>query len=99
MTDETAKYIRCRNCGKHVEKNQSIAEIFCSEECAETFTRCPNCGKFFPAVNKERFEGFCSNECKTVYDDDGIISSNNSLTEDEEASASSQVESQAIKEE
>ncbi len=73
MTEDNVSYIRCRNCGRYIEKNQSISEIYCSETCAGTFTRCPNCGKFFPALNKERHNGFCSLECETVYNEDGII--------------------------
>ena len=83
MKDETASYIRCRNCGKHIEENQSINKIYCSEECAGSFTRCPNCGKFFPEINKERHSGFCSTECEARYTDDGIMinSEQESLTE------------------
>ena len=68
-----AVYIRCRTCGRYVEENQSINNIYCSETCAGTFTRCPNCGRFFPAINKERHNGFCSTECEAVYNEDGMI--------------------------
>ncbi len=72
-TEENAEYIRCRNCGSYIEKNQSISGVFCSEKCAEVFTRCPNCGSFFSAINKDLHNGFCSIDCEAVYGEDGII--------------------------
>ena len=81
MKEETAKYIRCRTCGKHIEENQSISKIYCSKECADSFTRCPNCGNFFDAKKKELHNGFCSLECETLYNEDGIIVSDMESTE------------------
>lgn len=73
MKENHVSYIRCRNCGKYVEKNQSVGTVYCSEKCAGTFTRCPNCGKFFPVINIELHNGFCSAECEAVYGEDGIL--------------------------
>ncbi len=76
-----ASYIRCRNCGKYMEENQSIAKLYCSEACAETYSRCPNCGGVFPSINRELYNGFCSLECEALYDEEGIIISNRNTEE------------------
>ncbi|MDC7126608.1 MAG: hypothetical protein PQJ46_13635 [Spirochaetales bacterium] len=73
MTEDKISYIRCRTCGKYIEKNLSINGIYCSEACTNTFTRCPNCGKFFPANDEKLFNGFCSEDCSTLYNKEGII--------------------------
>lgn len=99
MKDETAKYIRCRTCGKHIEENQSLSKVYCSEECAGIFIRCPNCGNFFNNKDQERFAGFCSLECEAVYDKDGIIISSENQTADDDSDESSSNESQVFEEE
>lgn len=73
MKDDDSVYIRCRTCGAWVEENQSINKIYCSEECAHTFTRCANCGNFFKNTGKNRDKRFCSLECEAVYNEDGVI--------------------------
>jgi endogenous inhibitor of DNA gyrase (YacG/DUF329 family) len=73
MNDSETVYIRCRTCGTYVEENQSINKIYCSEQCAHTFTRCPNCGNFFENTEKNRNSGFCSVECEAVYSENGVI--------------------------
>ena len=73
MKEDNAVYIRCRNCGKYVEENQSINRIFCSPECTEAYLRCPNCGRFFLKSEDSGFGEYCSIECKTLYNDEGII--------------------------
>jgi endogenous inhibitor of DNA gyrase (YacG/DUF329 family) len=81
MIDDKVSYIRCRTCGRHIEENQSISKLYCSDTCARSFTRCPNCGKFFHDLHAELHNGFCSLECETMYDDRGIIISKKDQTE------------------
>jgi|GEM_PF-6886642 len=99
MKEETVRYIRCRTCGKHIEENQSLNKVYCSEECAGTYTRCPNCGNFFAKTGKEDHNGFCSLECEAIYDEDGIIITNENRTEDKESTDLSQNENNIPKEE
>jgi endogenous inhibitor of DNA gyrase (YacG/DUF329 family) len=75
MSKNEPVYIKCRNCGIYIEENQSLNKLYCSEKCAHTFTRCPNCGNFFPDTEIDRHNGFCSIECETIYTEDGIIAS------------------------
>lgn len=84
MKEYDSKYIRCRTCGRYIDENQSINNIYCSEQCANIFTRCRNCGNFFLATDNNRRKDFCSIECEAVYSDDGlIISSEIDISKDE----------------
>ena len=79
MVDFEHKYMRCRNCGRYIEKNQSVGELYCSEQCAQLFTRCKNCGNFFQIKKNNRQSVFCSLECKAEYSEDGIFQSSKTV--------------------
>jgi len=82
--DDIGEYIRCRNCGKHVLKEDAYNNYFCSSICSQKFAHCKNCGAFFP-VSDSQYAQFCSKECAVSWehplkevphyqdDDEGVI--------------------------
>ena len=62
------EYIRCRNCGKQILKEETFGNWYCSKACALRFTQCPICGRFFES-GKGSGE-YCSPDCARTSPDD-----------------------------
>ncbi|MFO7850782.1 MAG: hypothetical protein R6V67_12580 [Spirochaetia bacterium] len=60
--EDIIPFIRCKTCGRYIEKDKSYNEQFCSADCSRRFAKCKNCGSYFFLANSE-YEEFCSKEC------------------------------------
>ena len=64
--EEITPYVRCRTCGRYVEKAETYNEQFCSPECSTKRRYCMTCGRFFAAGDSD-YDEFCSQECYEGY--------------------------------
>ncbi len=63
MSDNnTAEYIRCYNCGKHILAADAYKKKYCSIACSSMYEKCVNCGIFY-MVKKGYSDKYCTKDC------------------------------------
>ncbi|MBN1412775.1 MAG: hypothetical protein JW969_18145 [Spirochaetales bacterium] len=66
MENENPEFIKCINCGKYINRENSMNEKFCSEDCARHYSVCEVCGRYF--IKTEGFdETTCTKACSVKY--------------------------------
>jgi hypothetical protein len=66
MSDITPAFLKCSNCGRVFNLEESGKGSMCSNACAERYSRCVNCGKYFLQGTGHSNE-LCSSDCSIVY--------------------------------